>query len=90
MPRNPAENSNDRPITGIYDVNLRDSGDMYAKGANMLHTIRQMVDDDRQWRSILRGLNEEFFHQTVHTTQIENYMIHKSGPEFHGKGLYNF
>jgi aminopeptidase N len=71
--------SNDRPITGIYDVHRRGSGDMYAKGANMLHTIRQLVDDDRQWRSILRGLNEEFYHQTVHAAQIENYMIHKSG-----------
>lgn len=65
---------NDRPIIGVYDVNYSGSGDMYPKGANMLHTIRQLVDDDSTWRSILRGLNEEFYHQTVTTKQIEDYI----------------
>jgi len=65
---------NDRPIIGFYDVNYSGSGDMYPKGANMLHTLRQLVDNDSIWRSILRGLNEEFYHQTVTTGQIENYV----------------
>ncbi len=65
---------NDRPIIGIYDVNYSGSGDMYPKGANMLHTIRQLIDSDSTWRSILRGLNKEFYHQTVTTEQIENYI----------------
>jgi aminopeptidase N len=47
---------------------------MYPKGANMLHTLRQIVDNDSAWRSLLRGLNEEFYHQTVTTQQIENYL----------------
>ncbi len=71
--------SNDRPIIGIYNVNYEGSGDMYAKGANMLHTLRQLIDDDQKWRSILRGLNEEFYHQTVKTEQIEGYIIEKTG-----------
>lgn len=71
--------SNDRPIIGIYDVNYEGSGDMYAKGANMLHTLRQLVDDDRKWRTVLRGLNEEFYHQTVNTRQIENYLMEQTG-----------
>lgn len=66
--------SNDRPITGPYGVNKRGSGDMYQKGATMLHMIRQVVDDDEKWRNILRGLNETFWHQTVTTEQIEGYM----------------
>ncbi|MEM6686430.1 MAG: M1 family metallopeptidase [Bacteroidota bacterium] len=70
---------NDRPIIGMYDVNHRGSGDMYYKGANMLHTIRQLIADDTKWRSILRGLNKDFYHQTVHTQQIENYISEKSG-----------
>ena len=65
---------NDRTIIGLYDVNYTGSGDKYAKGANMLHTIRQIIDDDEQWRSILRGLNSEFYHQTVTTKQIEDYV----------------
>jgi aminopeptidase N len=73
--------ANDRPIIADYDVNGHGSGDMYYKGANMLHTIRQVVGDDDIWRDILRGLNKEFYHQTVTTQQIEQYMIDQSGKD---------
>ncbi len=72
---------NDRPIIGIYDVNYEGSSDMYYKGGNMLHTIRQVIGDDELWREILRGLNKEFYHQTVTTEEIENYIIEKSGKD---------
>lgn len=71
--------TNDRPIIGKYDVNHAGSGDMYYKGANMLHTIRNIINDDEKWRQILRGLNKEFYHQTVTTQQIESYMSTYSG-----------
>lgn len=45
----------------------------------MLHTLRQLLEDDEKWRTILRGLNKEFFHQMVTTAQIENYMSEQSG-----------
>lgn len=70
---------NDRPIIGVYDVNHEGSGDMYYKGANMLHTLRQLVDDDMKWRQILRGLNKTFYHQTVSTRQIETYLSDRTG-----------
>ncbi|MBL0342691.1 MAG: M1 family metallopeptidase [Bacteroidetes bacterium] len=70
---------NDKPIIGKYAVNSEGSGDMYPKGANMLHMIRQLVNDDIKWRSILRGMNETFYHQTVTTSQIENYISESSG-----------
>ncbi len=70
---------NDRPVTGIYNVNFSGSGDMYYKGGSMLHTIRQIVDDDEKWRSILRGLNKDFYHQVVKGSQIEEYMSSKVG-----------
>ncbi|WP_109300248.1 M1 family metallopeptidase [Aquimarina sp. AU474] len=69
---------NDRPIIGTYDVNHEGSSDMYYKGANMLHTLRQLIEDDEKWRSILRGLNKDFYHQTVTTKQIENYISEAS------------
>ncbi|SDR96293.1 M1 family metallopeptidase [Winogradskyella sediminis] len=65
---------NDRPLIGVYNVNHEGSSDMYYKGANMLHTLRQLVDDDDKWRQILRGLNSEFYHETVTTEQIEDYL----------------
>ncbi|MDZ4698516.1 MAG: M1 family metallopeptidase [Rhodothermales bacterium] len=70
---------NDRPIIGPYGVNKSGSGDMYYKGANLLHTVRALVGDDARWRAILRGLNEAFYHQTVTTQQIEQYIIDQSG-----------
>jgi aminopeptidase N len=65
---------NDKPIIGKYNVNNEGSGDMYNKGGNMLHTLRQIVNNDEKWRSILRGLNSTFYHQTVTSKQIENYI----------------
>ena len=70
---------NDRPIIGKYDVNSEGSGDMYYKGSNMLHTMRQIVDNDEKWRQILRGINKDFYHKTVTTAEIETYMSQKSG-----------
>jgi aminopeptidase N len=71
--------NNDRPIIGTYGVNQRGSGDMYYKGGNILNTIREIINDDEKWRMILRGLNQEFYHQTVTTKQIENYISLKAG-----------
>ncbi len=70
---------NDVPIIGAYGVNHEGSGDMYDKGGNMLHTIRQLVDDDTRWRGILRGLARTFWHQTVTTRQVEGYISRRSG-----------
>ena len=70
---------NDKPIIGQYDVNNEGSSDMYYKGGNMLHTIRQIVNDDEKWRQILRGLNSTFYHQTVTTKQIEEYISQQAG-----------
>lgn len=71
--------NNDRPIIGYYNVNKEGSRDMYNKGGNMLHTLRQLVKDDEKWRQILRGLNTTFYHQTVSTQQIENYLSKETG-----------
>lgn len=70
---------NDRPIVGYYNVNNSGSGDMYPKGGNMLHTLRQIVNDDENWRDILRGLNREFYHQVVKGSQIEDYLSLRTG-----------
>lgn len=71
--------SNDKPIIGTYNSNREGSGDMYSKGGSLLHTIRNIVGDDEKWRGILRSLNKDFWHQTVTTAQVENYISQKSG-----------
>lgn len=71
--------NNDIPIIGVYGLNEKGSEDMYYKAANMVHIIRQLMDNDEKFRKLLRGLNKTFYHQTVTTQQIENYLIAESG-----------
>jgi aminopeptidase N len=70
---------NNVPIIGKYGVNKEGGQDMYYKGANMIHTIRQVIDNDDKFRQILRGLNSTFYHQTVSSKQIEDYISRESG-----------
>lgn len=69
---------NDRPIIGQYGVNNEGSGDMYNKGAGMLHHIRTMLNNDSLFREIFLGLNRDFYHRTVDTKEIEDYFIKKT------------
>jgi aminopeptidase N len=71
--------TNNAPVIGHYGVNNEGSGDMYYKGGNMLHTIRQIIHDDTKWRSILRGLNTTFRHSTVSGRDVEDYINTHSG-----------
>jgi aminopeptidase N len=70
---------NTKPIIGDYGVNAEGSGDMYPKGNNLLHTLRQIVDNDEKWRNVLRGLNKDFYHQVVTSEQVEKYMSDQLG-----------
>lgn len=66
---------NKGPIIGWYDVNQPSIGnDKYYKGSNVIHTLRQWIDDDKKFRMLLRGLNKEFYHSTVTTSEIEDYI----------------
>jgi aminopeptidase N len=70
---------NDKPIIGHYNVDNEGSSDMYYKGGNILHMIRQLIDNDEKWRQILRGINKTFYHQIVTSKQVEDYISEKSG-----------
>ena len=73
---------NDKPIIAHYGVNQQGSGDMYPKASSMIHNIRHALNDDSLFRSILIGLNKDFYHQTVTSQQIEDYISKKSGINF--------
>ena len=72
---------NDQPIIGPYNVNKEGSGDMYQKGGVLLNMIRTIINDDEKWRSILRGLNKTFYHQTVTYEDIVGYINKESGKD---------
>ena len=73
---------NDKPVIGYYGVNNEGSDDMYYKAGNMIHMIRQIINDDEKFRSLLRGLNKTFYHQTVTSRQVEDYISEESGIDF--------
>ena len=75
---------NDSPIIGQYGVRNTGSTDMYFKGASMLHTIRQIMDNDHKFRQMLRKMNEEFYHKTVTSIEIEKFISEFSGFDFSG------
>ncbi len=70
--------ANESPVVGIYGVNKEGSGDMYPKGAVLLNMVRTIINNDDKWRSILRGLNKTFYHQTVTYDDIINYINKES------------
>jgi aminopeptidase N len=73
---------NEETIIGHYGVNQEGSGDMYYKGANLIHTIRQIINNDKKFRDILRGLNKDFYHRTVTSKEVEEYISKKAGKDF--------
>ena len=52
---------------------------MYDKGSAIMYMIRVMTNDDEKFRQMLRGLGKEFYHQTVTTHQVEDYIAQHTG-----------
>ncbi|PZR23517.1 MAG: hypothetical protein DI535_23850 [Citrobacter freundii] len=65
---------NKEPVIGHYDVNDFRLGDVYPKGCMMLHTLRNVIDDDQKWFDLLKGLQSRFRYQTVSTDDIVSYI----------------
>ena len=59
--------ANDHPIIGDYGLNNEGSGDMYSKGANILHTIRSIIDNDKKWWRLLKSFHETYKHQIINS-----------------------
>lgn len=70
---------NDKPMIGPYGVNEEGSNDIYDKGAAVMHMIRVMTHDDEKFRMMLRGLGKEFYHKTVTTGQVEEFISKQTG-----------
>ena len=73
---------NNKPLIAHYGVNEEGAGDMYNKGANLIHTLRHSLDNDTLFRKILINLNKDFYHKTVNSIDIENYISEYAGFNF--------
>lgn len=70
---------NDKPIIGKYNLNNEGSGDMYYKASNMIHNIRQIMGDKSSFRLLLRDMNQKYWHKTVTTAEIEDFISKRTG-----------
>ena len=70
---------NQRPIIGPYNVNHSGDGDMYNKGQLVLNTLRDVINNDSLWFSILRGIQKKYYHQIVTADDITNYINNATG-----------
>jgi aminopeptidase N len=82
-----ADIQNDKNIIGYYQVHNEGSSDMYFKGANLIHTIRHLLNDDEKFRVILRKMNKKYFHQTVTSKSIEEFLEQETQLEL--KTIFN-
>ena len=74
--------NNDIPVIGKYDVRQEGSGDMYNKGSQVVHMIRQVINDDEKFRQLLRDINQAYYHKTVSTKELEGFINTKTGIDF--------
>lgn len=65
---------NDRPVIGPYGVNEEGSGDMYYKGAAVIHMLRAIMNDDAAFWKMIQDLNHRFKNSIVTSAQIEQFM----------------
>ena len=72
---------NTEPIIGVYNVQHEGSGDMYDKGQLVLNTLRSVINDDRVWFSILKGLQEKYRYQTISAEDIIAYVNGRTGTD---------
>jgi hypothetical protein len=67
---------NIEPVIGVYDVNhiYYDIGDMYSKGSLLLHTFRNVLDNDQQWTTLLRDIQDHFRYKTIKSDELIAYI----------------
>ena len=71
---------NREPLIGPMGINYsQPDTDIYYKGTWMLHTLRNVVNDDKIWFEALKGLATKFKISNVTTEQIISYFNKKTG-----------
>lgn len=76
--------SNREPLLGPLNVNWDNwsASDHYYKGAWMLHTLRNAIDDDEKWFEILKGLYQKYKLSNVTTNDIVGYMNNATSRDY--------
>ena len=65
---------NDRPIIGKYNLNFKGSSDMYSKGSLMLHTLRNVINNDSSWFKLIKNISIDFRDRNIDGAEIIQYI----------------
>jgi aminopeptidase N len=72
---------NTRPIIGNRGENASPPIDQYFKGALFLNTLRSVIDDDKRWWALVKGVYERFKHKTIMTEDVVEYFNRETGKD---------
>ena len=70
---------NKEPILGKYGVNNKGSADMYYKGTQMLNTLRNAVDNDQKWWSIMKKFALTYRHKIIESKEVVQFFSEETG-----------
>lgn len=74
--------NNSSPIQGPYGVNKHGNGtDMYYKGSWMIHTLRNILNNDSLFKGMLKGIALEFRHGNVDAQDIIEFVNQWTGQD---------
>ena len=73
---------NDKSIVGPYHVNQPGSSDMYYKGSLMLHTLRNLIENDSLWFAMIKGIANDFKLQIINGQDLINYINKTTNKDF--------
>lgn len=73
---------NDAPLQGVRDVNFSPTSDIYFRGTWVLHTMRNVVNNDDLWFKLLRGYYDKYKYTTSDISDFEKYVAKKAPYNF--------
>lgn len=75
---------NKQPVVGPLDVNYWNykDGDVYVKGALILHSLRNAVDNDPLFFDILKTFYQAHKYKTAHTSEFISLVNKKTGQDY--------
>lgn len=75
---------NEEPVLGPKDVNWEDweGSDHYYKGAWMLHTLRNALQNDDMWFDLLKSFYQHYAISNVTTADFVNWVNDKTGQKW--------
>lgn len=74
---------NKKPMVGPYEVNYtQGDNDNYYKGAWIIHSMRNSLNDDQKFYEMMRAFNRDFFKKTTNTAEVVAWWAKHTDPRY--------